>query len=72
MFLSFGLFWKSKELIEEDISHEEKRNVIDKIVNHTINFYAKGDEKEILTVDNHCDAVLFIPATWRKILREPR
>ncbi len=48
---------RGKELIEEDISHEEKRKVIDNIVNHTINFYAKGDEKEILTVDNHCDAV---------------
>lgn len=48
---------RGKELIEEDINHEEKRNVIDNIVNHTINFYAKGDEKEILTVDNHCDAV---------------
>jgi len=48
---------RGKEMIEEDISHEETRKVIDNIVKHTIDFYKKGDEKEILTVDNHCDAV---------------
>lgn len=48
---------RGKELIDEDISKEEKRAVIDKIIQYTVDFSEKGDEKEILTVDNHCDAV---------------
>ncbi len=48
---------RGKELVNEDISYQQKREVIDKIVNHTIDFYAKGNGKEVLTVDNHCDAV---------------
>ena len=48
---------RGKELINEDITAREKRDILDKIVNYTIDFCAKGDPKEVLTVDNHCDAV---------------
>jgi len=48
---------RGKEMMEEDISHEETREVLDKIMDHTLKFYRQGDEKEILTVDNHADGI---------------
>ena len=57
---------RGKELINEDIGHEEKRRVIDKLVARTIDFYERGMAKEILTVDNHCDAVYIYKSYLKK------
>ena len=42
-------------LIEEDLSHEESRKVIDIIMDKTRDLFDRGKPKEILTVDNHAD-----------------
>ncbi|HVO65872.1 MAG TPA: 12,18-didecarboxysiroheme deacetylase [Syntrophales bacterium] len=46
---------RGSKLIEEDLSHEESRKVIDIIVNRTHDLFERGKLKEILTVDNHAD-----------------
>ncbi|UNC92949.1 putative heme d1 biosynthesis radical SAM protein NirJ1 [Candidatus Contubernalis alkaliaceticus] len=46
---------RGKEMIKEDISHEETREVLDLLMEKTKEFHQKGQEKEILTVDNHAD-----------------
>ncbi len=46
---------RGKEMMKEDISHEETRQVLDLIMEKTLEFQRKGQEKEILTVDNHAD-----------------
>ncbi len=46
---------RGKEMMEEDISHEETRDVLNLLMEKTEEFYRKGQEKEILTVDNHAD-----------------
>lgn len=45
---------RGNEMIKEDISHEESREVMDLIIRKTLEF---GEKTEILTVDNHADAV---------------
>lgn len=45
---------RGNKMIEEDISKEETRKVLDLIINKAIEF---GPNVEILTVDNHADAV---------------
>lgn len=46
---------RGKEMMEEDISHEETREVLNLLMKKTQEFHRKGQEKEILTVDNHAD-----------------
>lgn len=48
---------RGNEMINEDITHEETRQVMDKIIHWTNDFHNRGIEKEILTVDNHCDGI---------------
>ncbi len=48
---------RGKEMMDEDISHRETREVLDLIMEKTLEFKQKGQEKEILTVDNHADGV---------------
>lgn len=45
---------RGSKMVEEDISKEETRQVLDLIINKAIEF---GPSVEILTVDNHADAV---------------
>jgi len=42
---------------KDDLSHPATRTVIDMICEHTVDLYQRGFPKEILTVDNHADAV---------------
>jgi 12,18-didecarboxysiroheme deacetylase len=46
---------RGSKLIEEDLSHEEARKVIDIIMDRTRDLFERGKPKEILTVDNHAD-----------------
>ncbi|MFC2014754.1 radical SAM protein [Chloroflexota bacterium] len=48
---------RGSSLKDEDISHEQTREVIDLIHDRTIDFHNRGFKKEILTVSNHADGV---------------
>ncbi len=57
---------RGSALVEEDLSHEETRWLLDLIMDRTRDLFAKGLEKEILTVDNHADG----PYVYLRLLRE--
>ena len=48
---------RASDLKKIDLSHSETRKVIDLICDHTLDLYQRGLHKEILTVDNHADAI---------------
>lgn len=48
---------RGSQMIDEDLTPEESRRAMDKIIERTKDFERRGLEKEILTVDNHCDGV---------------
>jgi len=57
---------RGSQMIDEDLTPEESRQAMDKIIERTKDFERRGLEKEILTVDNHCDGVYM----YLKFLRE--
>jgi 12,18-didecarboxysiroheme deacetylase len=57
---------RGSRLIEEDLSHEETRKLLDLIMDRTKDLFDRGMEKEILTVDNHADG----PYIYLRLLRE--
>lgn len=48
---------RGKDIMKDDISHQEMRDVMDLIIEKVFYFHKKGLTKEILTVDNHADGV---------------
>lgn len=46
---------RGRSLKERDISHEEKREMLELIRQRTLDFHRRGLKIEILTVDNHAD-----------------
>jgi 12,18-didecarboxysiroheme deacetylase len=46
---------RGSKLIEEDLSHDETRRVVDYILDRTKGSFDRGREIEVLTVDNHAD-----------------
>lgn len=48
---------RGEAMADEDVTPEESRRVMDTIIRRTRDYEARGLEKEILTVDNHCDGV---------------
>ena len=40
---------------QEDLSHQQTRDVLDLIVERTLDFHRRGLKKEVLMVDNHAD-----------------
>jgi 12,18-didecarboxysiroheme deacetylase len=46
---------RGSKLIEEDLSHDQTRALLDLIMDRTKDLFSRGLEKEILTVDNHAD-----------------
>lgn len=46
---------RGSKLVEEDLSHEESRNVVDLIMDRTKELHDRNLPVEVLTVDNHCD-----------------
>lgn len=48
---------RGSKMIDEDLTPPESRAAMDKIIERTKDFEQRGLEKEILTVDNHCDGV---------------
>ncbi|PIE36245.1 12,18-didecarboxysiroheme deacetylase [candidate division KSB3 bacterium] len=57
---------RASNLIEEDLSLEQTRQVLDQIIDLTDNLYQRGKPKEVLTVDNHCDG----PYVYLRMLKE--
>ncbi|MBG0776222.1 MAG: 12,18-didecarboxysiroheme deacetylase [Desulfovibrionaceae bacterium] len=57
---------RGSELIDEDLDHAETRAVVDLIMDKTREMFDDGLEKEVLTVDNHCDG----PYLWMRLLKE--
>lgn len=48
---------RGRDMVKEDITHEESRAALDLIMKRTLDFHRRGLSKEILTVDNHADGV---------------
>jgi len=57
---------RGSALVAEDLDHAETRRLIDLIMDRTRDLFARGMEKEILTVDNHADG----PYIYLRLLRE--
>ena len=57
---------RGSELIEQDLSHDETREVVDLIMDRTRDLHDRGKPKEILTVDNHADG----PYVYLRMLKE--
>ena len=48
---------RGSAMMDEDLTPAESRAAMDKIIARTKDFERRGLDKEILTVDNHCDGV---------------
>jgi len=46
---------RGSEMVKDDLTHEESRKALNLIMDRTMDFHRRGLEKDILTVDNHCD-----------------
>jgi len=46
---------RGSDLIDQDLSHDETRQIVDLIMDRTRDMYNRGVKKEVLTVDNHAD-----------------
>ncbi len=57
---------RGSDMVEEDLSLEESREVVDLIMKRTRQLHEKGLPVEVLTVDNHCDG----PYIYLKMLEE--
>jgi 12,18-didecarboxysiroheme deacetylase len=57
---------RGSELIKEDLDHAATRRVVDEIMDRTQELFAAGQEREVLTVDNHADG----PYLYLRLLRE--
>ncbi len=53
-------------MVKDDLTHEESRKALDLIMDRTMDFHRRGLNKDILTVDNHCDG----PYLYMRMLRE--
>ncbi len=57
---------RGSKIIEDDLTHEESRDVLDLIMDRTKALHDKGFPIEVLTVDNHCDG----PYVYFRLLKE--
>jgi 12,18-didecarboxysiroheme deacetylase len=57
---------RGSKMIEEDLSHEETRAVVDLIMERTKDLHDRDKPKEVLTVDNHADG----PYLYLRLLKE--
>ena len=56
---------RANKLLSFDLSHEETREAMDKVFRRTMDFHRRGVDKEVLTVDNHADAVYLLQWAMR-------
>ncbi len=57
---------RGSRLVEEDLDHEETRQVVDLIMDRTRDLHARNKPVEVLTVDNHADG----PYLYLRMLKE--
>jgi len=57
---------RGSKLIEEDLSHENSRAVVDLIIDRTKDLHDRGKPTEVLTVDNHADG----PYVYLRLCKE--
>lgn len=57
---------RGSKLVEEDLSHDETRRVVDLIIDRTADLHQRGKPKEVLTVDNHADG----PYVYLRMVKE--
>jgi len=48
---------RGSAMMDEDLSHGESREALELIMERTADFHRRGIYTEVLTVDNHCDAI---------------
>jgi 12,18-didecarboxysiroheme deacetylase len=57
---------RGTQLLDEDLSHEQTRDIVDLILDRTKRLHDNGMPVEVLTVDNHADG----PYTYLRLRRE--
>lgn len=57
---------RGSDIVKDDITHEQARWAMDVILDRTMDFKRRGLDKDILTVDNHCDG----PYLYMRLLKE--
>lgn len=57
---------RGSSIKKDDLTHEQSRSAVDKIIDRTAGFSRRGLDIDILTVDNHCDG----PYLYMRLLRE--
>jgi 12,18-didecarboxysiroheme deacetylase len=57
---------RGSSMIDQDLSHAERRQVLDLIMDRTKGLHERGIDKEVLTVDNHADG----PYIYLRMLKE--
>jgi len=57
---------RGSKLVDDDLSHAETRRMVDLIMDRTRDFFDKGIDPEVLTVDNHADG----PYLYMRLKRE--
>lgn len=57
---------RGSQLIQEDLSHQETRKVVDLIMDRTRSLHDRQKAVEVLTVDNHADG----PYLYQRMVRE--
>ncbi len=57
---------RGSDLVKEDTTHSETREIVDLIIKRTKDLHDRGKPKEVLTVDNHADG----PYLYMKLLKE--
>lgn len=57
---------RGEDLVKDDLTHEQSRAALDLIMDRTLDFHNRGLDKDILTVDNHCDG----PYLYMRVKRE--
>ncbi|MBI3829926.1 MAG: radical SAM protein [Planctomycetes bacterium] len=51
---------RGSDMMKDDVAHKWSREIVDSIIDRAEYFHAKGLEKDILTIDNHCDGPYLI------------
>jgi radical SAM protein with 4Fe4S-binding SPASM domain len=51
---------RGKDMVELDVTHEESREIIEMLIEKTLDFKRRGIEMEILTTDNHADGIYIL------------
>ena len=57
---------RGRAMSGDDLSHQQTRNAVDRIIDNTARLFQKGMPKEILTVDNHADG----PYLYMRMVKE--